>query len=151
MKNADLMIHDSQGRLILAVEVKDKSGATREWARQYRTNLEEHGSLPGAPYFLLALPDRFYFWKREPGAPFPLEPTDEMDPRPFLEPFYRELGIAPAELTGYSFEMFLTTWFSRMTQGEAVAGPMNPQDQWLKATGLFEALRGGRVELDRAA
>ncbi len=56
----DLAVYDSQHQLVLVVEVKSIAGASPEWAARLRRNILAHGTFPNAPFFLVALPDRFY-------------------------------------------------------------------------------------------
>jgi hypothetical protein len=56
----DLSLTDRHGKLALAVEVKGKTNASPTWATALRLNILAHGTLPNAPYFLMAFPDTFY-------------------------------------------------------------------------------------------
>ena len=61
MKQADIAVYDPDGQLQLVVEIKNRLGASAEWAARLRHNLLVHSFIPRAPYFLLALPDFFIF------------------------------------------------------------------------------------------
>lgn len=152
MRNrADLIVYDRQGRLALIVEAKYKFGTTREWAAHLRRNMYAHGLLPSAPFFLLALPDHFYLWKNEPDLLEPVEPTFDIDPRPFLEPYYRSLGIAPEDLTGQSFELIITSWLSQILSARFPEEQSKDGQEWLIQTGLHETLQGGSIHFELAA
>jgi hypothetical protein len=148
---ADILAFDKHGQLDLIVEVKNKRGTSSEWAAKMRRNMYAHGLLPNAQFFLLALPDKFYLWKNTGKALEVLEPTQVIDPRPFLQPFYEQSGISPEVLTGRSFEFIVTSWLNQ------VLGARRPQDlpqenqDWLVSSGLFDKLSGGRLELEVAA
>ena len=62
----DIQVLNDQGKRVLLVEVKKIPLPTverAEWATRVHRNLRMHGSLPYAPYFLLAAwPGPFYLW-----------------------------------------------------------------------------------------
>ena len=64
---ADIVVFGPDARPQLLVEVKNRSAASPEWAAQLRRNLAVHFGLTSTPYFLLALPDIFYFWRNAEG------------------------------------------------------------------------------------
>ena len=70
----DIAVYSPNNELQLIVEVKNKIGATPEWAANMRRNLSIHSIVPYSPYFLLALPDYFYLWK-DPSATLDLKPA----------------------------------------------------------------------------
>jgi len=148
---ADILAFDRNGQLALIVEVKNKRETSISWAENMRRNLFAHGILPRAPYFLLALPDRFYLWHDEPNEPTLTEPTRQIDPSSFLEYYYRTSGISAESLTGRSFEYIVTSWLHRVLQTkDPLELEANGRD-WLVETGLFERLTGGHLEMEAAA
>ncbi len=64
-KGIDFIAYDDAGRVILLAEVKSRVGTSEQWAARFRRNLLEHGTLPNARFFLIATPDRMYFWKQD--------------------------------------------------------------------------------------
>ena len=147
---ADILAFDKFGQAALIAEIKNKRGTSTEWAAKMRRNMFAHGLLPNAPFFLLALPDNFYLWENTSRNLEVIEPTQKVDPHPFLQPYYESFGILPDNLTGRSFEFIVTSWLNQ------VLGAKSPQDlrgknqDWVVNSGLFDKLAGGRLEVEAA-
>lgn len=60
----DLIAYDGNGQVVLLAEARSRMGKSPEWAARFRHNLLEHGLLPNARFFLIATPERMYFWNR---------------------------------------------------------------------------------------
>ena len=60
-RDVDLVIYGDKGQALLLAEVKGRADTSPQWAAQYRMNLLSHGTLPHAPYFLIAAADYLYF------------------------------------------------------------------------------------------
>ncbi|MEK6410698.1 MAG: hypothetical protein AABN34_27550 [Acidobacteriota bacterium] len=148
---ADIVAFDGSGQLVLIVEVKCKFGTSDEWAKRMRRNLYAHGLLPSVPFFLLALPDRFYLWKNAGSEAEALEPTMEIDPAAFLGPYYDRAGVAPDELTGKTFELIVAGWLNAVIRADSLADLEGDNLEWLATSGLLDSLSGGRLELEAAA
>ena len=147
---ADIWAFDKSGQLALIAEVKSKRGTSNEWAAKMRRNMFAHGYLPDSPYFLLALPDAFYLWNDSGRGLEPVEPTQRVDPHPFLQPYYDKTGISSDDLTEKSFEFVVTSWLNQVLLAKSSQELTGNQD-WLVDSGLFDRLVGGRLELDAAA
>src|SRR5437899_2489057 len=92
---ADITVFDDSGQTVLIVEVKARTGTSKQWAAMYRRNLIAHGFLRKVPYFLIATPDHFYVWKNPPEASVAVEPDYEVDATELLEPYYKRSNIDP--------------------------------------------------------
>lgn len=81
---ADIAVHDKQGRLALVVQVKAKSGKSKDWASRMLRNTYAHGTVPRPRYFLLTLLDKLYLWRdlRDPMAE--PKPDYEAETKPFM-------------------------------------------------------------------
>lgn len=148
---ADIVAFDRNGQLALIVEVKNKPGTSREWAASMRRNMYAHGLLPRAPFFLLALPDQFYLWENVGMSNEALEPTLQIDPTPFLGPYYERGGVSPKDVTGKSFELIIAAWLNQILSTESREDLQVRNQQWVVSSGLFDSLAGGRLELEAAA
>lgn len=147
----DIVAFDKSGQLALIVEVKCKFGTSVEWAKRMRRNLYAHGFLPSVPYFLIALPDKFYLWVNAGREAEEIEPTMEIDPTSFLRPYYDRAGVAPDALTGKTFELIIAGWLDSVMRADSPADlEANDLDQ-LANSGLLDSLSGGRLELEAAA
>ena len=140
---ADLVAYDKDGQLVVVVEVKNKTGTSRQWSVQMRRNIYAHGFWPKTRYFLLVLPDRFYLWKNAPNTPEVVEPDYELDALVLLKPYYERSGLSPEDLSGAGFELLVASWLSELMQtGVALSAD---QQSWLVDSGLLEAISGGRL------
>lgn len=140
----DIAGYDNEGNLRLVVEVKNKTGTTTDWAARMRRNLLIHNVIPNAPFFLIALPDRFYLWKSAP-----LEgddrPTYEVDPAPILSQYFSRAGVQPENMSGNGFELLLLSWLTELLQTVDSATIKDEHSKWLIESGLIDALKGGSV------
>jgi len=141
---ADMAVYDKKGQLSLVVEAKSKLNTSSNWAAKMRRNLLAHGLMPDTHFFLLALPDRFYLWKDAGIIPEEVPPTYEIDPKPFLQPYYNGAGISLDSFTGESFELIISSWLSTLLQVDVLPEELQGQD-WLVESGLFEAIRYGHL------
>jgi hypothetical protein len=147
---ADIAVYDPSGQLRLIAEVKRKPGASAGWAAQMRRNIVAHGLLPKTDYFLLALPDHFYLWRGEASSVGIRPPDYTIDPGPLLEPYLEKVGLPAESLGERSLVLVVAAWL-----GECL-GTQKPENlpaesrQWLVESGLFEALRGGHLEIEAA-
>lgn len=146
---ADIAVHGRDGRLQLLVEVKNKWGTPTTWAAKMRRNIYAHGRLPEVPFFMLALPDVFYLWKER--SENMVEPNYQIDPRPFLKSYYDKAIVTPGRISGESLELIVSAWLHQVTQTDAPKFLDEDSRDWLVESGLFDAIRGGRVEAQVAA
>jgi hypothetical protein len=147
---ADIVVSTPDEQVQLVVEVKNKRGASAEWAAQMRRNLLVHGVVPNAPFFLLATPDRFYLWKDGKPAGAPLAPDDEVEATEVLAPYIDRLGIQLAELSEPSLELLITSWLHDLIDIDLAREEARPAYGWLFDSGLYEALRWGSVATEVA-
>jgi hypothetical protein len=148
---ADIVVYDKNGQLALIAEVKNKQGTSKEWAAKMRRNMYAHGFMPNAPFFLLALPDHFYLWKNPTGTGEEIEPTQQIDPAPFLQPYFEKAGVSPGTVTGKSFELIVGSWLNQILRANRPEDIQNHGQDWLLHSGLFEALAGGYLKFETAA
>lgn len=139
----DLMVYSRNNEPSVVVEIKNKKGASSEWARHFRRNLLLHGGFPQAPYFLLVTPDQLYLWKdaiSNPDAP----PTEASSTRETLQFF---LDALPSDhVDELSLELVTQAWLSSLTELQDL-----PSERWVIDSGLYDSIRGGHVTLEPAA
>lgn len=147
----DVAVYDKDSRLTLIVEVKvRRMGATTAWAAAMRRDMRESGFLPDVPYFLLALPDQFYLWA---GSELPdfAPPTYEIDPSPILGWYLDGAGISARELNEASLEMIVHAWLNRVLLTQRFADVRPENVNWLKESGLYDAIQHGHIAFYEAA
>ncbi len=145
----DIAILDKQGAPAALVEVKGKLGTTPDWAAALRRNLAGHRLMPNAKFFVLATPDRLYFWVNKTTDALPVPPDFFFDPDAALQPYYTESGVQPGELAESSFELLLASWLSELTRGSGEERVPRDASDWLGHSGFLAAIQGGRVEHQR--
>lgn len=144
---ADLLVYDSSGALRVLVEVKNTPTVSRVWATEFRRNLQRHGHLPRADYFVLATPEQLYVWK-EPAQPDD-PPAAIVRARDLWTPYLGSAATPPR--TGEAFELAIASWLSDVARNWDVVRPREPEARTLEETGLPDTIRGGRVEHSIAA
>jgi hypothetical protein len=140
---ADFVVNGVNDDPQLIVETKAKASASRDWAAQLRRNIFAHVSLPNAPYFLLASPERFYLWKNaSPSAV--AQPDYEIDAEEALRNYVSRLETPLPRLSENGFKFLIHAWLDDVASvaSEKLAAP----DQWLLDSGLFEAIRHGTIK-----
>lgn len=149
---ADMAIYNPQGQIDLVVEVKNKRGTSREWAAKMRRNLLAHGTFPATKLFLLALPDHFYTWKDVEALPAESSPTYDIDPEPFLRPYYEKAGVSPEKLSGTSFEFIVSSWINELQLLDHIPAHIpHTIQRWLNESGMFSVIHNGRVVIPEVA
>ncbi len=147
---ADLIAYDKDGQLAVIIEIKNRIGTSKEWATRMRRNIYAHGSWPKTPYFLLALPDRFYLWRNAGNAPERIEPDYEVDSGRLLGPYYEKSGLSPTDLSHDGFELLVTSWLNQVMQDGASSLVQQNRD-WLVDSGLFESIKKGHLVSEAGA
>jgi hypothetical protein len=142
----DIAILDKQGVPTALVEVKSKLGTTPDWAAALRRDLAAHGIMPDARFFVLATPDRFYFWIDKTTSPVAALPDFSFEPDAALRPYYDEVGIRPDELAETSLELLIASWLSELARGSGAERVPDEAHSWLRDSGFLAAIRGGRLE-----
>ncbi len=150
MKRADIAVYDPDGQLQLVVEIKNRPGASAEWATRLRHNLLVHSFIPRAPYFLLALPDFFYLWTEAMSASSLAKPDYKINATKILAPYLNQLPWSLNDLSRYSFEMIMTSWLERIVHIDLQPDEIDPDLQWLFDSGLYEAISHGSVAVEAA-
>ncbi len=142
---ADFVVHDVHDEPQLLVEAKTKASASRDWAARMRRNMFAHVSLPHVPYFLLALPDRFYLWKNAPPLDAAL-PDYEIDAGQALRAYVAKLQTPLSALSESSFEFLVRAWLDDLMRSHPDRARIAQPDEWLVKSGLYDAIRHGSIK-----
>lgn len=152
MYYTDMAVYGKDRDLQLLVEIKNKRGASKMWAAKMRRNMYAHGLLPAARFFLLALPDKFYLWKDIGLSTDLIEPNYEINPEPFLKPYYPKTYTSKLESSHYyisseGFELIVSAWLHQILTVQSVDF-IPPTMDWLVSSGLFDAIHHGEIKLE---
>ncbi|MFN2453249.1 MAG: hypothetical protein ABR577_03415 [Pyrinomonadaceae bacterium] len=147
IRQADISVFSPDDKLQLIVEVKNKQGASPDWAANMRRNLFVHSVVPTTPFFLLALPDRFYLWKN--ANPVEVVPPDyEIDPRPILRAYTDTHEHYLDKLSGYGLELIINSWLNDLLNTNLTGETAEPYEKWLFDSGLYDAIQHGSVRTE---
>jgi hypothetical protein len=142
----DILVSDPAGRPILIVEVKGKSGKSSQWAAEFRRNVLAGYPRSTPPFFLLATPDQFHFWKKRASRSQLVRPDFSMNPGDVLKSYDSTMGEAgTGSLSSFALQFIVADWLRALAHGQNGG---NGAFEWLSSSGLLEAIRGGRVVLE---
>jgi hypothetical protein len=146
IRDIDLIAYDERGQALLLVLVKGRHDTSAVWAAKYRRNLLSHDTLPAAPFFLIATPERMYFWRQQNQGAEEELPQFTLDPTNELKPYFERTGIAPETVGGEPWELIVYFWLIDIAENGQSRAREDPSLRWLSESGLLEALRKGRIE-----
>lgn len=147
-RKADVTVYSADGKLQLVVEVKKRAGASLEWVTQMRRNLLLHALIPHTPYFLLALPDYFYFWKNTDTANNQALPAYQIETLELLSPYLKQSDLSLDEVSEYGFQFLVTAWLEDFINSDLTKELVNPALHPLFDSGLYQALKNGSVAVE---
>jgi hypothetical protein len=140
----DVVVYAPNERAQLVVEVKNRPGASDEWARQMRRNLLAHALVPSTPYFLLVLPDHIYLWRSKDPSNIESPPDYKVETQAVLADYLQRLPRPLNEISEYSLELLVNSWLKdlvSLSQGELD----DPVQRWIVESGLYDAIKKGLV------
>jgi len=140
----DLIAYDDRGRPLMVIEVKSRGKTSDVWAAQFRRNLLSHGTLPDAPFFLIATLDRLYFWRQSPEAPAEESPHFTLDANSELKPYFARFGQAQDRVGRQTLALLVFSWLQDLADAPQVE---DSSRRWLADSGLRDALGRSRIEL----
>jgi hypothetical protein len=145
-REVDLVAYDQLGQPILLAEVKSTHGTSNEWAARFRRNLLARGTLPPAPFFLIATPDHMYFWRQQDPTSKEEPPQFTMDATHELKPYFDRFKQTPEKTGGQALELILFSWLRDLARSGQSRAKEDPSLRWLSESGLLDALRRARIE-----
>jgi hypothetical protein len=146
-REVDFVAYDEHGQPVLLVEVKSRHETSELWAARFRRNLLAHGTLPKAPFFLIATPERMYFWRQDDPSPNEEPPQFTLDATNELKPYFERFKQTPEKTSGQALELILFSWLVDLAEFGQSRANKDSSLKWLSESGLLEALRSARIEL----
>ena len=148
---ADIAVHDLNGALVLAVEVKSRPSASVEWAARTARNMFAHGVLPDSPYFMLALPYGFYLWDNRKRPLLTRTAQDDDAPKPdylidaarALAPYLDDSAYSPLNLSKEGLVLLIEAWLDDLTDSDFTKETAPSDLRWLFDSGLYAAIKKG--------
>jgi hypothetical protein len=145
-REVDLVAYDQLCQPILLAEIKSTHQTSGQWAARFRRNLLEHGTLPRAPFFLIATPEHMYFWRHEDHAPKEEPPQFTLDAAHELKPYFDRFQQTPEKIGSQALELILFSWLVDLAHAGQLRAEEGPSLRWLSESGLLRALRSARIE-----
>jgi hypothetical protein len=146
-REVDFVAYDQLGQPVLLVEVKSTHQASDLWAARFRRNLLAHGTLPRAPYFLIATPEHMYFWRQDDPSPKEERPQFTLDATNELKPYFERFKQTPEKASGQALELILFSWLVDLAQSGQLRAKQDSSLGWLSESGFLDALSSARIEL----
>ena len=115
-----------------------------------RSNLFVHSVIPFSPFFLLALPDRFYLWKQSHTPTEAVLPDYQVEATPILAAYIDQSKIPVSGLSEYGLELIVNSWLNDLCNSDITREKADPNQLWLFDSGLIEAIRNGSVKTEAA-
>ena len=145
--DVDFIAYGSRGEPLLIVEVKSQRQTSGTWAGRFRQNLMAMGSLPAAPFFLVATPERLYFWRQDETNQADRPPEFTVDAATELKSYFEKLGPGAEKLSRFALQSIIFTWLIDISQPSGQARVRrDPSLQWLSRSGLLDALSNAHIE-----
>jgi hypothetical protein len=150
-REVDFVAYDDRGQAVLLVEVKSSHGPETSglWAARFRRNMMAHGTLPAARFFMIATPERMYFWRQE-GVSLTEEPPQfTIDAAKELKPYFEKFGQTPEKTSGQALELIVFSWLNDLADSGQSRAEEDVSLKWLSESGLLGALERTRIEFGR--
>jgi hypothetical protein len=147
---SDLTVRDSEGRPVVAVEVKNRRELTPDVAITLRRNIIAHGLLPSASYFMVLSQDVGYLWadNDRPVSDWYAPPTLQFPVAPVVRRYMPAIG-AEDRLDEVQLQLLVLQW---LTDLSSLAQPTESEpERLLASTRFLEDLRGTDVSVEVAA
>jgi hypothetical protein len=149
-KGIDLIAYDDAGRAVLAAEVKSRVGTSEAWAARFRRNIMAHGTVPQAMFFLIATPDRMYFWKQNGMQAEDARPELTVDAATEFQRYFEKLDRPTQPLSENALELLVALWLGEIATAGNADARRDPSMRWLWESGLIGSLDKARIETNPA-
>ena len=146
-REVDIAAYDNHGRAVLLVEVKSTRDTSKVWAARFRKNILAHGTLPSAPFFLIATPEHMYFWRQDNGIQEEAPPQFTIDATRELKPYFERSSLSPEKTSGQALVLIVFNWLNDIAALEMTGDKQNSSLRWLSESGLLDELRRARISL----
>jgi hypothetical protein len=146
-REVDFVAYNDHGQPVLLVEAKSLRQTSEAWAALFRRNLLAHGTLPKAPFFLIATPERLYFWRQDESGSSEELPQFTMDATSELRPYFEKFRQTPEKIGGQVLELILYSWLVDLADSGQSRAKHDSSLKRLSDSGLLDALHSARIEV----
>jgi hypothetical protein len=149
-RGIDVIAYDEAGSVVLLAEAKSRFGTSAEWAARFRRNLLSHGTLPKALFFLIATPERLYFWKQDHSSTSDELPEFTIDAAREFKPYFDKLEKTSPAVSEQALEMLVLSWLTDIARTGDERSRNDSSMRWLSESGLIDSLEKARIEMNPA-
>lgn len=146
-REVDFIAYDARQRPLLLAEVKRSRQTSDRWAAHFRRNLLAHGTLPKAPFFLIATPDNLYFWRQDDSIPDDDPPHFTLDAASELKSYFERFNQTREKVSDESLVLILFYWLVDLAWPQQMRAKGDPALRWLSESGLLDALASAHIEV----
>jgi len=146
VSGVDFVAYDKRDQPVLLALASGSRDTSEVWAARYRRNLLSHRSLPDAPFFLIATPERMYFWRQGASIPDDAPPQFTLDSSAAVKPFFESSEQSPDKISGEGLWWIMLSWLEDLADRGQQRAREDSSLDWLSRSGLLEALRNARIE-----
>ncbi len=130
----------------LLVEAKNTPSPSPKWAAEFLRELFAYADIPPSEYFLLALRNHMYLWRRPTKNA--AEPDFEGSTEEALRPYLSRLSYPLDKLSQSSFVFLIQAWLNDLVAGDS---PKGGNRSLLDDSGLAASIRDASVRTNIAA
>ncbi len=109
-----------------------------------------HGILPKALFFLIATPERMYFWKQDKPGVADEPPAFTIDAGREFKQYFEKLNKTPHAVGEQALELLVLSWLTEIAKTGDARVRENPSMRWLAESGLIDSLEKARIEMNPA-
>jgi hypothetical protein len=109
-----------------------------------------HGTLPDALFFLIATPERLYFWKQNHPDAAEEPPQFTIDATAEFKPYLDRLERTYLTLSEQALEVLVYLWLTDLARSGSAGARNDPSMRWLSDSGLIDSLEKARIEMNPA-
>ena len=142
----DLVIKDSEGRLIAMVEVKNLQGLSRDEATTLRHDLVDYGLPTHIPYFLLLSQDVGFLWKEQEQENLDAPPTYEFPMDTVVDRYVEKKP--ERRLYGAELELLVLQWLLNLIAKPQTA--IEEPEKTLARAGFNESIKDAAITMQEA-
>ncbi len=136
---SDIAVYSSDDQLQLVVEVRQKLGATLEWAARIRRDVIVQGAFSDSVFFLLVTPEYLYLWKKR--SALSNLPDYQIELKKILGQYFSEPDKPMSE---FSLHIAITSWLNNLITSQSL-NYGEPAEDFICGSGLYSAIKNGSI------
>jgi hypothetical protein len=146
---ADIIIKNKDGNVVFVAEIKNNHELDEEVSAEktYSELLRMH-SIPKSDYFLLVAPEKSYLWVNKDKQRVALSPSYIFSTKELFSPQTKFKNFYALRASEQLKKKVLLEYLSNIKLAFSMAAPLEPENDWLVGSGLFEEIKNGVIQED---